>query len=71
MLIVFKGLSGSAANSGVAVSGFELNALIVLALLGWVFIPVYIRFTKESFKIFNKLKLIYNLKTEPGFDLIF
>ncbi len=41
--ICFKGLSGSAANSGIAVAGFELNALFVLLILGWVFIPVYIR----------------------------
>ena len=37
------GLSGSAGNSGIAVSGFELNALFALMLLGWVFVPVYIR----------------------------
>lgn len=41
---LFIGLSGSAANSGIAVAGFELNAVFVLMLLGWVFVPVYIRY---------------------------
>ncbi|KAJ8350170.1 hypothetical protein SKAU_G00253000 [Synaphobranchus kaupii] len=38
----FIGLAGSGAASGYAVGAFELNALLVLQLLGWVFIPVYI-----------------------------
>lgn len=40
---LFIGLSGSAANSGIAVAGFELNALFILMILGWIFIPVYMR----------------------------
>ncbi|XP_068122165.1 sodium/myo-inositol cotransporter [Hyperolius riggenbachi] len=39
----FIGLSGSGAASGFAVGAWELNALLLLQLLGWVFIPVYIR----------------------------
>lgn len=38
----FIGLAGSGAASGIAVGAFEFNALILLQLLGWVFIPVYI-----------------------------
>ncbi|KAM8976528.1 sodium/myo-inositol cotransporter [Pelodytes ibericus] len=38
----FIGLSGSGAASGFAVGAWELNALLLLQLLGWVFIPVYI-----------------------------
>ncbi|XP_035248819.1 sodium/myo-inositol cotransporter-like [Anguilla anguilla] len=38
----FIGLAGSGAASGYAVAAFEFNALLVLQLLGWVFIPVYI-----------------------------
>ncbi|KPP66083.1 sodium/myo-inositol cotransporter-like [Scleropages formosus] len=38
----FIGLAGSGAASGFAVSAWEFNALLLLQLLGWVFIPVYI-----------------------------
>ncbi|XP_072472961.1 sodium/myo-inositol cotransporter [Notamacropus eugenii] len=39
----FIGLAGSGAASGFAVGAWEFNALLLLQLLGWVFIPVYIR----------------------------
>ncbi|CAJ1079516.1 sodium/myo-inositol cotransporter [Xyrichtys novacula] len=38
----FIGLAGSGAASGLAVGAWEFNALFLLQLLGWVFIPVYI-----------------------------
>ncbi|TGZ62236.1 hypothetical protein CRM22_007563 [Opisthorchis felineus] len=38
----FIGLAGSGAASGLGVGAFELNASILLQLLGWVFLPVYI-----------------------------
>nr|XP_054774361.1 sodium/glucose cotransporter 4-like [Lytechinus pictus] len=38
----FIGLAGSGAASGIAVGAFELNALIILQVLGWVFLPVYL-----------------------------
>ncbi|KAF6035500.1 SLC5A9 [Bugula neritina] len=38
----FIGLAGSGAASGVAISIFELSAIFILLLLGWVFVPVYI-----------------------------
>lgn len=28
--------------SGIGISAFELNALFVVLLLGWVFVPVYV-----------------------------
>ncbi|CAD5115201.1 DgyrCDS4196 [Dimorphilus gyrociliatus] len=37
----YVGLSGSGAEAGIGVGAFELNALLLLPLLGWVFIPVY------------------------------
>ncbi|XP_076336379.1 sodium/mannose cotransporter SLC5A10-like isoform X3 [Tachypleus tridentatus] len=37
----FVGLAGSAASSGIGIAGFELNAMFVLLILGWVFVPVY------------------------------
>ncbi|XP_049586202.1 sodium/glucose cotransporter 4 isoform X2 [Syngnathus scovelli] len=37
----FIGLAGTAAAGGLAVGGFELNAVWVLVALGWIFIPVY------------------------------
>ncbi|KAM8872184.1 sodium/myo-inositol cotransporter-like [Synchiropus picturatus] len=38
----FIGLAGSGAASGFSVAAWELNALLLLQLLGWMFIPVYI-----------------------------
>ena len=38
----FVGLAGSGASGGVGVGAWELNALMLLQLLGWIFIPVYI-----------------------------
>ncbi|KAM9766496.1 sodium/myo-inositol cotransporter-like isoform 1-T2 [Menidia menidia] len=39
----FIGLAGSGAASGLSVAAWEFNALLLLQLLGWVFIPVYIQ----------------------------
>uniref|UniRef100_A0A673BHK6 Sodium/myo-inositol cotransporter n=1 Tax=Sphaeramia orbicularis TaxID=375764 RepID=A0A673BHK6_9TELE len=38
----FIGLAGSGAASGFSVAAWEFNALLLLQLLGWLFIPVYI-----------------------------
>lgn len=38
----FIGLAGSGAMSGYAPGAWEFNAVLLLQLLGWVFIPVYI-----------------------------
>ncbi|KAL9966230.1 hypothetical protein ACROYT_G024275 [Oculina patagonica] len=38
----FIGLAGSGAAGGIGVGAFEFNAIILLQLLGWVFLPVYI-----------------------------
>ncbi|XP_036923140.1 sodium/glucose cotransporter 2 isoform X1 [Sturnira hondurensis] len=38
----FVGLAGTGAASGLAVAGFEWNALFVVMLLGWLFVPVYL-----------------------------
>jgi solute:Na+ symporter, SSS family len=46
------GLSGTAADSGLAVGQFEVMASLILLLLGWVFVPFYIRsgvFTMPEF----------------------
>nr|ACK44254.1 cortical sodium-D-glucose cotransporter (predicted) [Oryctolagus cuniculus] len=39
----FVGLAGTGAASGIATGGFEWNALIMVVVLGWVFVPIYIR----------------------------
>lgn len=39
----FIGLAGSGAASGLSVAAWELNAVLLLQFLGWVFIPVYIQ----------------------------
>nr|AKN21417.1 slc5a-2 [Schmidtea mediterranea] len=38
----FIGLAGSGASSGIAIAVFELNAIFILLILGWIFLPVYI-----------------------------
>ncbi|NXW78188.1 SC5A9 protein, partial [Hirundo rustica] len=38
----FMGLAGTAAAGGLAVGGFEWNAIWPLLALGWIFVPVYI-----------------------------
>ena len=38
----FIGLSGTGAASGISVGAFEFNAMFLLQLLGFVFLPVYI-----------------------------
>ncbi len=46
------GLAGTGANSGVAVGQFEIMASLVLLLLGWIFVPFYIKsgvFTMPEF----------------------
>ncbi|PVD34627.1 hypothetical protein C0Q70_05903, partial [Pomacea canaliculata] len=39
----FVGLAGSGAASGIAVANFELGAVLLLLLLGWVFLPIYLK----------------------------
>jgi SSS family transporter len=39
----FIGLAGAGASTGIGTAGFELSAGFILILLGWVFLPVYIR----------------------------
>ena len=46
------GLAGTGAASGVAVGQFEILASLILLLLGWVFVPFYLRsgvFTMPEF----------------------
>lgn len=38
----FIGLAGTGAASGLAVGSFEFNAMLILPLFGWIFLPVYI-----------------------------
>lgn len=38
----FVGLAGSGAATGIGIAGFELNALFIVLLLAWVFVPVYL-----------------------------
>ncbi|ELU01228.1 hypothetical protein CAPTEDRAFT_177168 [Capitella teleta] len=37
----YVGLTGSGAEAGLSIAAFELNALFLLPLVGWVFVPVY------------------------------
>src|SRR6266566_1516325 len=48
----FIGLAGSGASSGLAVGHFEWLACLILLILGWVFVPFYLRsnvFTMPQF----------------------
>jgi solute:Na+ symporter, SSS family len=48
----FIGLAGSGATSGLAAGNFEWEASMILLLLGWVFVPFYLRsnvFTMPEF----------------------
>ncbi|XP_035690335.1 sodium/glucose cotransporter 4-like isoform X1 [Branchiostoma floridae] len=38
----FVGLAGTASASGIAVVAYEWNAIFILVMLGWIFVPVYI-----------------------------
>ncbi|XP_012693358.3 sodium/glucose cotransporter 2 [Clupea harengus] len=38
----FVGLAGTGAASGIAVGSFEWNAIFIVLLLGWLFVPVYL-----------------------------
>ncbi|CAB1332868.1 unnamed protein product, partial [Coregonus sp. 'balchen'] len=39
----FVGIAGTAAAAGIAIGGFEWNALVVEIILGWLFVPIYIK----------------------------
>ncbi|CAF0890909.1 unnamed protein product [Adineta steineri] len=39
----FIGLTGSGASSGIGVAGFEISAVHWLMVLGWLFVPVYMK----------------------------
>ncbi|XP_043106565.1 sodium/glucose cotransporter 1-like [Puntigrus tetrazona] len=39
----FVGIAGTGAAAGIAIGGFEWNALVVVLILGWLFVPVYIK----------------------------
>ncbi|XP_076876481.1 sodium/glucose cotransporter 1 [Brachyhypopomus gauderio] len=39
----FVGLAGTGAAAGIAIGGFEWNALVVVIILGWLFVPIYIK----------------------------
>ena len=60
----FIGLAGSGATSGLAVGHFEWLACLILLVLGWVFVPFYLRsnvFTMPEFleRRFNRSCSIY------------
>src|SRR6266436_3146543 len=60
----FIGLSGTGASSGLAVGHFEWLACLILLILGWVFVPFYLRsnvFTMPQFleRRFNRASAVY------------
>jgi solute:Na+ symporter, SSS family len=60
----FIGLAGSGATSGLAVGHFEWLACLILLVLGWIFVPFYLRsnvFTMPEFleRRFNRQCSVY------------
>ncbi|MFZ0737199.1 MAG: sodium:solute symporter [Candidatus Acidiferrales bacterium] len=60
----FIGLAGSGATTGLAVGHFEWLACLILLILGWVFVPFYLRtnvFTMPEFleRRFNRSCAVY------------
>src|ERR1700740_1897320 len=60
----FIGLSGTGASSGLAVGHFEWLACLILLILGWLFVPFYLRsnvFTMPQFleRRFNRQCAVY------------
>src|SRR6201997_1407062 len=60
----FIGLSGTGASSGLAVGHFEWLACLILLILGWGFVPFYLRrnvFTMPEFleRRFNRQSAVY------------
>src|SRR6516162_9778789 len=60
----FIGLAGSGASSGLAVGHFEWLACFMLLILGWIFVPFYLRsnvFTMPEFleRRFNRQCAVY------------
>ncbi|XP_004645610.1 solute carrier family 5 member 4-like [Octodon degus] len=39
----FVGVAGTAAASGLAIGAVEWNAMLMVVILGWVFVPIYIK----------------------------
>ena len=80
----FIGLAGEGANSGLAVSGFEWSAGVMLMILGWVFFPACVQclcsgthpnhetrapLTTESSE-FETMRLIGRARLAPGYPRV-
>jgi len=79
----FIGLAGSGASSGIGIAAFELNAIFVLMILGWFFVPVYVasgvftmpeyilkRFGGQRIRIYlSVLALLLSIFTKIAADL--
>merc|ERR1719336_67323 len=79
----FIGLAGSGAASGIGIATFEMNAIFILMLLGWVFVPVYmaagvftmpeylrVRFGGQRIRVFlSVLALLLYVFTKISADL--
>ncbi|XP_067672918.1 sodium/glucose cotransporter 4-like [Haliotis asinina] len=79
----FVGLAGSGAASGIGIAAFELNAIFILMLLAWIFVPVYVaagvftlpeylrkRFGGQRIRIYlSLLALILSVFTKISADL--
>ncbi|XP_032426600.1 sodium/glucose cotransporter 1-like [Xiphophorus hellerii] len=78
----FVGLARTAAASGIAIAGFEWNALILVVILGWVFVPICIkagvitmpeylkkRFGGKSIRIYHSVLSLLYVFTQISADI--
>ncbi|MEQ2248451.1 Sodium/glucose cotransporter 1 [Ilyodon furcidens] len=58
----FVGIAGTAAAAGIAICGFEWNALVLMVILGWLFVPIYIKAgVKKTYKTLTNNFVWYSL----------
>ena len=69
MTAYIQGLAGTGAAAGIGVAAFEFNALILLQLLGFVFLPVFIASKVGCFlsKLFGDNFLSPKVRTLPEY----
>ncbi|MGH0180921.1 UNVERIFIED_CONTAM: hypothetical protein FKN15_005543 [Acipenser sinensis] len=70
----FVGLAGTGAAAGIAIGGFEWNALVAVVVLGWLFVPIYIkagkRFGGQRIRIYlSVLSLMLYIFTKISADM--
>ena len=61
----FVGLAGTGAAAGIAMGGFEWNALVLVVVLGWIFVPIYIKAGVSSHSFIFSCQQIHMYELDP------